>query len=86
MVSHPSRKSKDAARVGHPAELAGGATIGVVEDVGKVMEDFLAPELREITAKLEALDKEDRSAARRDDGCDSPGGRLHDGDPAVDTA
>jgi len=31
--------------------------MGVVEDVRKVMQDFLAPELREIGARLEALEK-----------------------------
>jgi hypothetical protein len=31
--------------------------MGVVEDVRKVMQDFLAPELREITARPDALEK-----------------------------
>lgn len=31
--------------------------MGVVEDIRKVMQDFLAPELREITARLDALEK-----------------------------
>jgi tetrahydromethanopterin S-methyltransferase subunit G len=31
--------------------------MGVVEDVRKGMQDFLAPELREITARLDALEK-----------------------------
>ena len=31
--------------------------MSVVEDIRKVMQDFLAPELREITARLGALEK-----------------------------
>ncbi|HUA97157.1 MAG TPA: hypothetical protein VMA34_02395 [Terracidiphilus sp.] len=31
--------------------------MGVVDDVRRVMQDFLAPELREITARLDALEK-----------------------------
>jgi Mg2+ and Co2+ transporter CorA len=31
--------------------------MGVVEDIRKVMQDFLAPELREISARLDALEK-----------------------------
>jgi tetrahydromethanopterin S-methyltransferase subunit G len=31
--------------------------MSVVEDIREVMQDFLAPELREITARLDALEK-----------------------------
>ena len=31
--------------------------MGVVEDVRQVLQDFLAPELRALTARIDALDK-----------------------------
>jgi tetrahydromethanopterin S-methyltransferase subunit G len=41
--------------------------MSVVEDVRKVMQDFLAPELREVTARLDALEKQMGALDRKTD-------------------
>ncbi len=45
--------------------------MGAIEDTRKVLQDFLAPELRSITARLDALEKKmddsDRRSERRHD-------------------
>jgi tetrahydromethanopterin S-methyltransferase subunit G len=41
--------------------------MSVVEDVRKVMQDFLAPELRGITARLDAVEKQIESLDRKTD-------------------
>jgi len=45
--------------------------MGAIEDTRKVLQDFLAPELRSITARLDALEKKtddnERHADRRHD-------------------
>ena len=45
--------------------------MGAIEDTRKVLQDFLAPEIRSITARLDALEKKvddnERRAERRHD-------------------
>jgi tetrahydromethanopterin S-methyltransferase subunit G len=41
--------------------------MGAIEDTRKVLQDFLAPELRSITARLDALEKKTDDNERRAD-------------------
>ena len=56
--------------------------MGAIDDTRKVLQDFLAPELREIRARLEALEKQvegvDRRAEKRHDEVMSAIGRIVD--------
>ncbi len=56
--------------------------MGAIEDTRKVLQDFLAPELREIKARLDALEKQidgvDRRAEQRHDAVMMALGRVVD--------
>ena len=56
--------------------------MGAIEDTRKVLQDFLAPELREIKARLDSLEKQiegvDRRAEQRHDAVMSAIGRITD--------
>ena len=52
--------------------------MGAIEDTRKVLQDFLAPELRAISARLDALEKRFESLDRKVDDVDRRAEKRHD--------
>jgi hypothetical protein len=52
--------------------------MGAIEDVRKVLQDFLAPELRSITARLDALEKRIDGVDTKLDEVDRRAEKRHD--------
>jgi len=47
------------------------AVMSVIEDVGKALQDFLAPELRAVNARLDAIDSRFQAVNDRFDAIDA---------------
>ena len=52
--------------------------MGAIEDTRKVLQDFLAPELREISARLTALEKRSDSLDQKIDAVERRAEKRHD--------
>jgi len=52
--------------------------MGAIEDTRKVLQDFLAPELRAISARLDALEKRFDGVDKRFEDAERRGDRRHD--------
>ena len=52
--------------------------MGVIEDTRKVLQDFLAPELRAITSRLDALEKRVEGIDKKIDEVDRRAEKRHD--------
>jgi hypothetical protein len=59
-------------------DLRRGFDMSVIEDSRKVLQDFMAPELRGIAARLDALEKRGDSLDRKIDEVDRRAEKRHD--------